>query len=76
MTPGVVSHTPAFPGSLYRIVTPVGEVIVFTSVALAGNCLGSRPEILKKASAVHVKSSARTAVNRKFLANVFAGIME
>lgn len=37
-TPGVVSHTPSFPGSLYRICTPAGEVIVVTLVAAAGSC--------------------------------------
>jgi len=39
LTPGVVSHTPAFPGSLYRIVTPVGVVMVVTSSGSAGSCL-------------------------------------
>ena len=34
---------PSFPGSLYRIVTPVGDLIVVTPVAFAGSCLGSRP---------------------------------
>ena len=38
----MVSQTPAFPGSLYRIVTPVGDLMVVTSVAFAGICLGSR----------------------------------
>ena len=41
-TPGVVSQTPAFPGSLYRMVTPVGDLMVVTSVAFAGICLDSR----------------------------------
>lgn len=62
MTPSVVSQTPSFPGSLYRIVTPVGDVMVLTSVALAGNCLGSRGSRIK-AFTLHVATSAR-ALNR------------
>lgn len=38
-TPGVVSQIPCFPGSLYRIVTPDGEVIVLTFAGLFGICL-------------------------------------
>jgi hypothetical protein len=40
-TPGVVSHMPAFPGSLYLIVTLLGDVMVVTPVGSTGSCLAS-----------------------------------
>jgi hypothetical protein len=41
LTPGVVSQMPAFPGSLYLIVTLFGDVIVVTPVGSIGNCRAS-----------------------------------
>ena len=56
--PGVVSQTPAFPGSLYLICAPLGAVIVITPVALAGTCLSSS---LGKAEALDENKSALNA---------------
>jgi len=68
LTPGVVSQTPACPGSLYRIVTFVGVTIVLTPCALAGICRALKPGIFMKALVPLRQSSATTV--KKLLENM------